>query len=52
MDSYAEELTSPMLGVTETLGTFYIPSAYRDAIGFVLMVVFLLFRPQGLFGQK
>ncbi len=41
-----------MLGVTETLGAFYISSAYRDAIGFVLMVVFLLFRPQGLFGQK
>ncbi len=41
-----------MLGVTETLGAFYISSAYRDAIGFVMMVMFLLFRPQGLFGQK
>jgi branched-chain amino acid transport system permease protein len=41
-----------MLGVTETLGAFYISSAYRDAIGFVMMALFLLFRPQGLFGQK
>jgi branched-chain amino acid transport system permease protein len=41
-----------MLGVTENLGAFYISSAYRDAIGFVMMGLFLLFRPQGLFGQK
>jgi branched-chain amino acid transport system permease protein len=41
-----------MLGVTETLGAFYISSAYKDAIGFVMMAFFLLFRPQGLFGQK
>jgi branched-chain amino acid transport system permease protein len=41
-----------ILGVAETLGSFYISSAYRDAIGFVLMAFFLIFRPQGLFGQK
>ncbi len=41
-----------MLGVTETLGAFYISSAYKDAIGFLMMAFFLLFRPQGLFGQK
>lgn len=41
-----------MLGVTETLGAFYVSSAYKDAIGFLMMAFFLLFRPQGLFGQK
>ncbi len=41
-----------MLGVTETLGAYYISSAYRNAIGFAMMAGFLLFRPQGLFGQK
>jgi hypothetical protein len=34
------------------IGTVLCSSAYRDAIGFVLMALFLIFRPQGLFGQK
>ena len=41
-----------LLGLAETLGSFYISSAYRDAIGFVIMAIFLIFRPQGLFGEK
>ena len=41
-----------ILGLAETLGSFYISSGYRDTIGFVLMALFLIFRPQGLFGQK
>jgi branched-chain amino acid transport system permease protein len=41
-----------LLGVAETLGSVYISSAYRDAIGFVFLTLFLVFRPRGLFGQK
>ncbi len=40
------------VGLAEVFGASYISSAYKDALVFVLMIVFLLFRPQGLFGER
>lgn len=40
-----------IVGLAEALGATYVSSTYKDAIVFVLMVAFLLFRPQGLFGE-
>jgi branched-chain amino acid transport system permease protein len=40
-----------ILGIAESLGTL-ISSAYKDAIGFVLVIVILLYRPDGLFKQS
>ncbi|MEE8110190.1 MAG: branched-chain amino acid ABC transporter permease, partial [bacterium] len=40
------------LGVTEALGGGFIASDYKDAFGFLFVIVFLLFRPQGIFGEK
>jgi branched-subunit amino acid ABC-type transport system permease component len=39
-----------MIGVVEELSVLVIPSNYRQAIAFTMIVVLLLFRPQGLFG--
>ncbi|GAC1419871.1 MAG: branched-chain amino acid ABC transporter permease [Candidatus Velthaea sp.] len=40
------------IGVIETFGGFYISSSYTDAIAFVILIGVLLFRPQGLFGER
>ncbi|GAC1405774.1 MAG: branched-chain amino acid ABC transporter permease [Candidatus Velthaea sp.] len=40
------------IGVVETFGGFYISSSYTDAIAFVILIGVLLFRPQGLFGER
>lgn len=37
-----------ILGLAESLGTL-VSSAYKDAIGFVLVIIILLYRPDGLF---
>jgi branched-chain amino acid transport system permease protein len=39
-----------ILGITESVGSLYLPTAYRDAYGLVFLIVILLFRPSGLFG--
>lgn len=41
-----------ILGLAETFIVVYGDSGYRDAIAFLAIIVILLIRPQGLFGQK
>jgi branched-chain amino acid transport system permease protein len=41
-----------ILAFVEELGAGYLSSGYRDAMGFVLIIIILLFRPTGLFARK
>jgi branched-chain amino acid transport system permease protein len=40
-----------LLGVIEALTAGYLSSGYRDAITFVVLILVLLVRPQGLLGR-
>ena len=41
-----------ILGITESIGALFLPTAFRDAYGLVFLVAILLFRPSGLFGSQ
>jgi len=41
-----------LLGVVEAFGAQYISVPYKDAFAFLLLFIFLLLRPQGIFGEK
>jgi branched-chain amino acid transport system permease protein len=40
------------LGVIETFGAAYISVPYKDAFAFLVLFLFLLVRPQGIFGER
>ena len=41
-----------VIGVVENISTLVIPPLYKDCTSFVLMIVFMLVRPQGILGKK
>jgi branched-chain amino acid transport system permease protein len=41
-----------ILGIAEAMTAGYVSSSYKDAVPFVLILLILFFRPQGLFGKK
>jgi branched-chain amino acid transport system permease protein len=43
-------LGSYLLGFAENFGIWFLPSVYKDAIAFVILFIFLLFRHQGILG--
>jgi len=49
---YGAILGGAFVGLAEILGAAYVTSTYKDALVFLLMVAFLLVRPQGIFGER
>ncbi len=48
----ASILGAYLLGIVENISIIYIPSEFKITISFGLLFLFLIFRPQGLLGQK
>jgi branched-chain amino acid transport system permease protein len=40
------------LGVIETFGAAYVSVPYKDGFAFLVLIAFLVFRPQGIFGER
>lgn len=40
-----------LMGIIESLGGGYISSAYKDAFPFIILIIVLLFKPQGIFSK-
>ena len=40
------------VGLTEILGAAYLTSTYKDALVFLIMMLFLLLRPEGIFASR
>jgi branched-chain amino acid transport system permease protein len=40
------------LGIIETFGAAYVSVPYKDGFAFLVLVLFLVLRPQGLFGER
>ena len=45
-------LGSYFIGLAENIGIWYLPSGYKDAIAFFILIIFLLFKPTGIMGKK
>jgi branched-chain amino acid transport system permease protein len=41
-----------LVGLCEILGAAYVSSTYKDALVFIVMIGFLLLRPEGIFGER
>ncbi len=41
-----------ILGIVENFGIWFIPSGYKDAIVFIVLFIFLLVRPKGIFNKN
>ena len=41
-----------LLGVCEAMAVTFFPSAYKDVVAFTILILVLIFRPQGLMGER
>ena len=50
--SYRIAIGALLLAMAQHFGAWFIGSQWQDAIAFIILVLFLLFKPEGFFGKK
>src|SRR5699024_9179921 len=40
------------IGIVENLGTAMVSSSYKDLFAFIILIIVMIFKPNGLFGSK
>ncbi|MEN1760189.1 branched-chain amino acid ABC transporter permease [Anoxynatronum sibiricum] len=49
---YGSVIGGLVVGISETFAATYLGGSYRDAVAFIILILVLLVRPNGLFGKK
>lgn len=49
---YGVAIAAFALGLAMDLSTIVVPSGYRTSVAFLVIIIMLIFRPQGLFGRR
>lgn len=49
---YGVAVSALIIGLAMDLSTMVVPTGYRTAVAFLVIILALLFRPQGLFGRR
>ena len=49
---YGAMLGGMIIGLSGEISTAFIPTSYKPAVAFIIMVIMLLFKPTGLLGEK
>lgn len=49
---YGSVIGGLIVGLVESFSAYYLGGGYRDAVAFIILIIVLIFRPNGLFGKK
>ena len=41
-----------VIGIVESLSGFYLPDGFKDTAAYIVVLVMLMVKPNGLFGEK
>ena len=46
------EVLGLVIGIVESLSGFYLPDGFKDTAAYIVVLIMLMVKPNGLFGEK